>query len=292
MKNFLIKILVKLGHKIYHLFFYHYINLKFNGKTNYLNFKSPVRFNHKIIWLKKNYNSAKFSNFADKIKVKEFVEKKIGKNFCIPTIKIFNSAEDISLKDISYPIIIKTNHGSNFNMIIKNPNSIDLNFIKKKYKEHLDVNYFDISREHQYKNIIPKVFIEPFLYNKFSDSLLDYKFFCFNGVPEVVQVDFNRFTKHTRNFYDLAWKKLDVQVLYPNNSNYFPKPKLLKKMIEISKTLSKDFPFIRVDLYQFSNKVLFGELTFHPEGGFSFIKPDSYDYLWGSKLDLKKLVNK
>ena len=63
-------------------------------------------------------------------------------------------------------------------------------------------------------------------------------------------------------------------------------------MIEISKTLSKDFPFIRVDLYQFSNKVLFGELTFHPEGGFGFIKPDSYDYLWGSKLDLKKLVNK
>jgi len=292
MKIFLIKILVKLGHELYHLFLYHYTNLKFNKKTNYLNFKSPLRFNHKIIWLKKNYNSAKFSSFVDKIKVKEIVKKKIGKNFCIPTIKIFKSAEDISLKDISYPIIIKTNHGSNFNMIIKKPNSIDLNFIKKKFKKYLDINYFDISREYQYKNIIPKVFIEPFLYNKFSESMLDYKFFCFNGVPHAIQVDFNRFTNHTRNFYDLTWKKLNVQVLYPNNSNYLPKPKLLKKMIEISKTLSKDLPFVRIDLYQFSNKVLFGEFTFHPGGGFEFIRPDSYDYLWGSKLDLKKLINK
>ena len=38
-------------------------------------------------------------------------------------------------------------------------------------------------------------------------------------------------------------------------------------MIKVAETLSKEFPFVRVDLYEINNKIYFGELTFSPAAG-------------------------
>ena len=37
-------------------------------------------------------------------------------------------------------------------------------------------------------------------------------------------------------------------------------------MLEIARILSKDIPYVRVDLYSIKGKVYFGELTFTPDG--------------------------
>ena len=117
-------------------------------------------------------------------------------------------------------------------------------------------------------------------------QLLDYKFFCFNGKPEFVEVDFDCFTAHTRNFYSLAWERLPLQILYPPYQGDAERPNKLDEMIDVAKKLSKDFPFIRVDLYTCDDRVYFGELTFHPEGGFGPILPNEWDEKLGGMLEL------
>ena len=61
-------------------------------------------------------------------------------------------------------------------------------------------------------------------------------------------------------------------------------------MIDISEELSKNLNFIRVDLYQTSNKIYFGELTFHPGGGFEPIYPDQWDFRLGEDLDIEEFI--
>ena len=41
-------------------------------------------------------------------------------------------------------------------------------------------------------------------------------------------------------------------------------PASFEKMKEVASTLSQDFKFVRVDLYEVDGKVKFGELTFSP----------------------------
>ena len=60
------------------------------------------------------------------------------------------------------------------------------------------------------------------------------------------------------------------------------KPKKLKLMLKYAKLLSKEFVFIRVDLYDYNNTIYLGELTFAPNYGFK---------KWKSKTDILKIAN-
>ena len=112
----------------------------------------------------------------------------------------------------------------------------------------------------------------------------DYKFFCFNGEPAVIQVDLDRFTNHQRVFYDLSWKKQPFGLLYPYCERVVSKPDNLATMIDIAKKLSEGIRFCRVDLYSWEKKTIFGEITFFPECGFGRFYPQSYDLHLGHYL--------
>ena len=57
-------------------------------------------------------------------------------------------------------------------------------------------------------------------------------------------------------------------------------------MLEIARVLSKEIPFVRVDLYIISGRVYFGELTFYPMSGFGLFEPEEFDDELGSWLTL------
>lgn len=120
-------------------------------------------------------------------------------------------------------------------------------------------------------------------------ELKDYKVFCFNGEPRLIQVDFNRFTKHKRNLYDTEWNFLPFSIQYPNDEKAnIQRPGRLAEMLDLSKILAKDYPHIRVDMYSIKNQVYFGELTFYHGSGFEEFTPESYDELLGSWITLPK----
>lgn len=118
-------------------------------------------------------------------------------------------------------------------------------------------------------------------------ELKDYKFFCFNGEPKLIQVDFGRFENHQRNIYDINWNYLNASIKYPTNPNIkINKPEKLEVMLNIAKKLSVGIPHVRVDLYSINEKILFGELTFYHGSGYQKIEPKSLDLEMGEWLVL------
>ena len=118
----------------------------------------------------------------------------------------------------------------------------------------------------QYKYAPKKILCEEFIHNDCDSAIPDYKVYCFNGIPRAIFVMHGRDTEIKTEFFDTDWNKL------PNSNNYgeplvpTPKPKCLDKMLNVSTTLSKPFPFVRCDYYVVKNKLYFGELTFTPSG--------------------------
>jgi hypothetical protein len=165
-----------------------------------------------------------------------------------------------NLKKKNY--IIKANHGSGLNVIIdsdRDPSESELRQIEKWFK----INSDSLNNEMHYKLIKKRVFVEELL----DENLLDYKVFCMNGVCKVVQVDFNRFTTHSRVLYDLNWNKLPFEYVYSHGDCNIEKPILLNDIIYNSELIAKHFEFVRVDWYIVKEKLYLGEITFHPEGG-------------------------
>lgn len=121
-----------------------------------------------------------------------------------------------------------------------------------------------------------------------KSELKDYKLFCFNGEPQFLKVNFNRFVEHHANYYDLNMAPLDFAetVCMPDKRICHRKPSNFEDMIEIARKLSKDIPFVRVDLYNNNGSILFGELTLYPAAAFGSFVDMLTDYRIGKMLQL------
>lgn len=152
----------------------------------------------------------------------------------------------------------------------------------------LRMNIYIEGREWPYKDVPTGIICEYFIEAKTYNKLKDYKFFCFNGSPEYIQVDIDLLSDHHIDFYDIRWNHLPIYCQYPNSNRDIPKPKNFEKMVEISKDLSAEFPHVRVDFYEYDDEIKIGELTFFDGSGFYSFHPDKYDFVFGEILPLAK----
>lgn len=256
-----------------------------------LNLDNPVTFNEKIQWLKL-YNSIPIkTRLADKYLVREYVKNKIGKEYLIPLLGVYDKFEEINFGMLPDKFVIKCNHGSGYNIIVKDKSKLNLKDIQTTINNWMNINYpFVYGMELHYRDIEPKIIIEEFMDDGTGD-LKDYKITCFNGKPELIWVDSDRFTNHKRNLYDLNWKQLPYKI----NSHYetFPspeKPKNLKKLLKFASILSNNFIYVRVDFYIINQKIFFSEMTFASESGYGNIEPHNFDLYLGSLIKLPKLA--
>lgn len=282
--------------------FYKFIPSKIYLKTLYrhtfnkeLNLKNPQTLNEKIQWKKIYDRRPVYTLCADKYEVRNYVKERIGEKYLIPLLFYTNNPNKIDFDKIPLPFIIKANHGSGWIFIIKNKKEINKKEIIERCKKWLESNIYFIGREWQYKNIKPKILIEKLLLDEEGQIPKDYKFHCFNGEVEFIQVDTDRFENHKRGFFDINWRllpftwspKKNNRPKYELNKD-INKPKKLREMVEIATTLSKNFDYVRVDLYFVNNKIYFGELTFSHEDGFAPFFPEKYDLIYEKKLKLKR----
>lgn len=224
-------------------------------------------FGEKIQWLKLYGKIDKYNDYVDKYLVRNYVKEKIGEEYLIPLLGVYNNAEEIDYSKLPSEFVIKINNGSAMNIIVKDKNNINIKKINKKLNKWLKIDYSKIKKEYQYKNVQRKIIIEKYMVD-LSGELIDYKFFCFDGQPLFVKADLDRFTEHKVNFYDMNWNFINMrEAFYKNSDQIVPKPKNFEKMIELAKRLSEDFQFVRVDLYDIDGKIYFGELTFTPASG-------------------------
>lgn len=249
---------------------------------------NPIKFNDKLQWLKLYWHDPLATKCADKYEVREFVKERIGEEYLNELYGVYNSVEEIDLDKLPKSFVLKATHGSGWNIICKDKNKMNWNVEFKKMKRWLRKNYYYQGKhEWVYKDIKPRIICEKYLSEENGQPPNDYKIFCFNGEPKLIQVDIDRFTSHRRNFYDLNWNFKNIEILYPNNPNYqIPKPSCLDEMLDLSRKLSKDFPHVRVDFYVIENRIIFGELTFFHESGLGQFRPEEFELEMGEWLEL------
>jgi hypothetical protein len=185
-----------------------------------------------------------------------------------------------------YPVIVKTTHDSGGTFIIHDKNKVDFKKVQKFFTLRLNINYYYLHREWEYKNIKPRIIVEKLFNDEIgSEKLNDYKIHCFHGKPKFIQTIFDRGAETKEDWFDIDWNPLDVYYFSPIKKKVH-KPKLANELLSVSEILSQDFPYVRVDLYIVENKIFFGELTFRPFGGFMSFVPKSFDIQLGNYLNL------
>lgn len=250
------------------------------------NYKHPLGFNEKMQWLKLYNRKPELTQLVDKLYAKKIVSSVLGSDYVIPTLRIWNSIDEIDFSELPNQFVLKCNHDGGV-IICRNKKSFDFESAKKELSKRISTNYFDHAREWPYKNIKPVIFAEPYVKDRNNDNLPVYKFLCFNGSPRIIQtIQNDKTSNETIDYFDLEWNLLDLRQNYENSPHPFEKPKLLKQMIETANQLCKGYPFIRIDLYQVNDSVKFSEFTLFSDAGFESFHPDYWDRKLGSWITL------
>lgn len=258
-----------------------------------LNIKEPKTFTEKIQWLKLNNRQDIYTTMVDKITVKQYVASLINDRIIIPTIGVWNRFDDIDFGLLPDSFVLKTNHsgGGTGVVICRDKSNFDIISAKRKINASLKDSIYNSTKEWPYKNVVPKVFAEQLLITQNGEELTDYKFYCFDGIPKYCQVIRDRRNGETIDFFDMNWIHQPFYGLNPKckqSQNNIEKPKSYEEMIHIAKVLSKDIPFVRVDLYDIHGKIYFGEITFFPASGYGHFTPEEYDLILGNHIKLPK----
>lgn len=256
-----------------------------------LNLKSPQRYTEKIQWYKLNYHNPIMSICVDKYRVREYLHSKNLDNIAVKLYGVYDSVEQIEWNKLPTKFIIKTTNGSGTNIICKDSSKLNRKDVCRKLHTFFQQSSASAGREWPYAQIRPQIIIEELLENTSSEEsgISDYKILCFNGKPQYIIYDVDRFVSHKRNIYSLEWKNLYIETDCPGIKRKIEPPQNLAEMLKIAEILSADFPAVRVDLYLVNGKIYFGELTFYPWSGYVQFKPDSFDFELGIKFDLVKM---
>ena len=218
---------------------------------------------------------------VDKYLVKDFVSEKIGAEYVIPTINVWDRFDQIDFNSLPESFVLKCTHDSGGVYICKEMTKIDYDLLKIAITNCLKTNYCWNCREWPYKNVKPRIIAESYLKNGNDEDLTDYKFYCFNGNPKYCQVIANRSTNEIIDFFNMNWEhKPFTGFGIPNRTfskNNIEKPFSFEIMKHFSRTLSGEIPFVRVDFYEINQHPYFGEITFYPASGFGTFEPDNWN---------------
>lgn len=250
-----------------------------------LDWKNLKRYTEKMQWKKLYFINPLEKIASDKYAVRDWITKKVGSEYLIPTLGVWDKFEDIDFDKLPQRFVLKTTHSSANIIIVKDKDKLDKEYASLMFKLWLSVDYAYASFEMNYKDIPRRIIAEEYMQDA-SGELPDYKFMCFDGKPYCCWIDKGRFTNHTRDIYDMNWELLPWTEHFPNSGELTPKPKNYNKMIELATILSQGFSHVRVDLYNIDGKIYFGELTFCESSGFCAFSPDEYDYILGDMWNL------
>lgn len=254
-----------------------------------LDWKHPKTFNEKLQWLKLYDRKPEYTTMVDKYRAKQWIADKIGEQYVIPTLAVYNSVDKIDLDQLPNQFVLKCNHDSGSVVICRNKSSLDLAAAKRKLGDALKKNFYWEAREWPYKNVTRRVFAEEYLEAVDGKEVLDYKFFTFNGEPKFCYITSGRESASglKEDFFDIKGNLLNLNQEGFNNAETPPPiPVNYDKMIEISRILANGTFHVRVDFYEIEGSLFVGELTFFDGGGFCPFYPEEWNRIIGDWIKL------
>lgn len=267
-----------------------YLKLMYWARTGRkLNLENPKTFNEKLQWMKLYYHRPEYSMMVDKYEVKKYVAGLIGEEYIIPTIGVWDHFDDIDFDTLPDQFVLKCTHDSGGLVICTDKKHLDMENAKRKIEKSLASNYFFHGREWPYKNVKPRIIAEKYMTDESGVELKDYKVFNFDGVPKIIQVDYDRFIGHKRNLYTTDWEYINAEIEFPTDADHIiEKPQKLEEMLMLARKLSAGMPHVRTDFYSIKDRLYFGELTFCHGSGFEHFVPDSFETEMGEVFKLPK----
>ncbi|NER13990.1 glycosyltransferase [Leptobacterium flavescens] len=269
-----------------------YIRRRFISNHHYTpNFKEPKRHSEKIAARKFNYTK-EMSVLSDKIAVRDYVREKVGEEYLIPSYAVLDKLTEKAFEELPESFVIKANHGSRFNLIVRDKSQFTFEEVKKLTDRWLRNKYYLIGMELHYRHIKPKLIVEKLLLDSEGKVPKDYKLHHFknNGDPKLfIGVHTDRFENYEYNCYDEDWNVqqnpwVGEKDIY-ENSVIKQRPKELDLLKELCGKLASRFKYVRVDFYIVDDRIYFGEMTFTPNGGAMKLKREEVDRclggLWG-----------
>lgn len=270
-----------------------YLKMLFHLFMGYkLDLNNPESYSEKLMWLKLYDHNPDYTKLVDKYAVKEIVAQKIGDQYVIPTLGIWERPEDIDWESLPNRFVLKTTHGGgNTGVVIcKDKSSFDREKAVRKLGESLKQDIYRTLREWPYKNVPRRIIAEKYI-DSGNNDLPDYKFFCFDGEVKALFIGTERGSGDVKfDYFDADFNHLDLVQVHPMSGKEIPKPDCFEEMKEVARKLSKGIPHVRIDLYEANGHVYFGEYTFYHHGGCTPFHPQEWDYTFGSwiKLPLKR----
>lgn len=277
------------------------ISPKLNTKIRYwqcfhkkINLKDPQTLDEKIQWLKFNtyYKNKLVTQCADKYTVRKYIEDCGCSEILNELYYVWDNVDEINWDELPDSFVIKWNFGCGHNLICRDKSKLDIEETKIKlnewYKTHK--TFYLSHSEIQYKNIPPKLICERLIETHDGNLPVDYKLYCFNGIADCALVCLNREKGHPDfYFFDKEWnlKRYNKKGKEAPENFTVPKPEGFELLFEYAEKITKPFPFVRADFYLEGGKVIFGELTFTPCGGFDSGRLPEAQILFGNKVNLE-----
>lgn len=212
-----------------------YLKIKFRLKMNKkLNLNDPKTFNEKLQWLKLYDRKLEYTRYVDKYEVRSYISEKIGKEYLIPLIGVYNSFDEIDFNKLPNQFVLKCTHDSGGSIICRDKSKLDFKAARKKINKCMRKNNYFHGREWPYMNIRPRIICEKYMIDESGNGLIDYKFMCFNGQADCVMVCIDRYNLDPKfYFFDEEWNLLRYNIASIN----VPKDFSIKKPDNIKKCL-------------------------------------------------------
>lgn len=259
------------------------------GKTP--DIKNPSSFTEKIQWIKFNQSTEIKGLLSDKYEAPKYVKNNFPEINIIPQYGAWDKAEDIDFSKLPDQFVLKCNHGSAMNIIVKDKKKLNISKTIKILNNWMKID-FDLVNgmyENHYKFITKKIIAEKYIEEP-DGNLHDYKFHCFNGEPKFIEFIGDRLSNtHTihSSIYTSDWKRTNIS--FNSDTPYetdYKKPEKLPQMLELAGKMAKDYNYVRIDFYYIQNEIYFGEYTFTPDSGIIKFNPEDTDLTWGKYLNL------
>lgn len=242
--------------------------------------RHPRRLTEILQWTKLYDRNPLYHSLVDKAAVKEYVASKIGPEYVIPTIGIWDSTDEIDWQSLPESYVLKCVHDSGSTVVCRSSESFDRSAAVRKLRSAQSRDFYTQEREWVYKGVKPRIICEKYM----CDDPVDYKFFCFHGRPEFMFVATDRSSETEEvkfDFFDMEYRHLDIRNGHPNASEPPSKPQCFEQMKALAAILSEGMPQVRIDFYEIDGRVYFGEYTFCHFGGVVPFEPDEVDVLLG-----------
>lgn len=265
-----------------------YLKMVYRIKTGKkLNLKHPKTFCDKLNWLKLHDIHCEYTQLVDKIAVREHIREVIGEDICIPLLGVWEHYDDIDFDSLPDQFVLKCNHDSGSVKVITDKFAMDHEALRSFYESRLKQNPYTLGREYPYRDVPPRIYAEQYMVPNGDSDINDYKFFCFDGKPEILFVATERSTDCKFDFFDMDFNHLDIVNIHPQSEYLIAKPCCFDEMKKMVSKLSNGMKFVRIDLYEINGKVYFSEFTIYHAGGFWPMYPEEWEYRLGDLICLE-----